>query len=861
MNQKINILKELQSVNTYFCKKQKTGYLKKQQYAPPSEWKNSKETVLHQRYVDVYDVFKHGTLKTVVSLKEGNFSIITENNSRIEIAFWKEDICRVQHIHPYPANTCDYALKTGIRASSIPVIVEENVDYIILKSPKITCKILKSNCCIEFKNTISKQSILKEAQPYTQRSSINKGVDQVKISFECTSDDYFFGLGDKSCSLNLKGKYFQNWNTDAFAYSKDKDPLYRSIPFYYGVANEQAYGVFLNNSWKSHFDFNSNKNNEITIWADGGQMDYFFLSGPSLENVSTSYHYLTGTPELPPLWLLGFHQCRWSYYPQDRVTEIARKFRAEKIPCDAIYLDIDYMDEYRCFSWNKNHFPHPTEMIKELKDQGMQTVVMIDPGIKVDEQYDVFQSGLKENVFCRRTNGALMQGPVWPSSCVWPDYTHKKTRAWWGKQYEKLYLDNGISGFWNDMNEPAMFKVKQMTFPDTVLHDNDGQKGDHRQAHNIYGQQMSRATAEGLKTLNPNKRPFVLTRATFSGGQRYAAVWTGDNIASWEHLRLANRQCQRLSISGFSLVGTDIGGFVDQPEPSLFIRWLQLSIFHPIFRTHSMGNNADGSGETDSASVEKAAKINRFDREPWALGEPYTTQAKNAIEFRYRLLPYLYTSIYRHTLTGIPLIRSLSFEDMNDQRCLKRENEFLIGTHLLISPVTKKGVKTHSTYLPKGKWLDFHTGKLYFGQRFIRKKINENSIPIYVRSGAVIPQYPVQQYVNELDITNVQLNIYFGIQETVSYFYQDKGEGYAYQNGIFRLHQFTTSSSATSFIINQTREGTPQDNLSSFDIKLCGFPFSSFELFIDDVYIKNCHEKTITIPANFKKTELKPIIK
>ncbi|MCB0589481.1 MAG: hypothetical protein KDD06_29625, partial [Phaeodactylibacter sp.] len=327
--------------------------------------------------------------------------------------------------------------------------------------------------------------------------------------------------------------------------------------------------------------------------------------------------------------------------------------------CDAIYLDIDYMDGYRCFTWNKDYFPNPSAMIGKLRQQGFQTVVMIDPGIRVDSKYRVYQKGMEKEAFARRSSGELMRGPVWPPDCVFPDFTRPDVREWWGGLYKGLYLEDGVSGFWNDMNEPAVFKVEGATCPDNVLHHYDGHPCDHRKAHNVYGQQMSRATFEGLKKLKPGKRPFVLTRATFSGGQRFASVWTGDNAATWEHLRLANLQCQRLSASGFSFVGSDIGGFDKQPDGELFIRWLQLAVFHPLYRVHSMGNNIDGAAEAEAEMIQAAEKENRMDQEPWSFGEDNTLLARKAIEFRYELLPYIYTAFRQYVQTGSPVIRSL----------------------------------------------------------------------------------------------------------------------------------------------------------------------------------------------------------
>lgn len=823
------------------------------------DWVHINDTQQDKRYENVYQNIELGAVKALNKIDSNTFELACSQGYILQIAFWRSDICRIRYIRPFYKQHTVYALRPNLAQETLNIELKENDTFIELSSTQIRCQINKADASIHFFD-YENNSILQQSAPYTERNSILKGTDQIKISFHNHTDDHYFGLGDKSGTLNLQHQQFENWNTDAFAYTAEKDPLYRSVPFYYGLHQEQCYGLFLNNTWRSHFDFNSQTDGHTHIWAEGGEMDFFFIHNTNLNKVAQAYHHLTGTAELPPLWLFGFHQCRWSYYPEQRVRELADGFREHRIPCDALYLDIDYMDDYKCFTWNNDYFPAPSQMISDLKEQGFHTVVMIDPGIKVDNDYAVFQSGLAADVFCKRASGELMVGPVWPSACVWPDFTNPSTQAWWGKLYEELYLEDGVSGFWNDMNEPAVFKVDRATFPDDVVHHNYGQSCDHRQAHNIYGQEMAKATTNGLKALQPNKRPFLLSRASFAGGQRHAAFWTGDNIASWEQLALANRQCQRMSISGFSLVGTDIGGFVDQPDGELFVRWLQLGIFHPLFRVHSMGNNADGSAEVDKNAVEAAADLNRFDREPWSFGAPFTSQARKAIEFRYQLLPYLYTAIQEHTEQQFPFLSSLSFVDHTDTEALKNENEFLCGTQLLISPVVIQGEEQHQAYLPKGRWLDYHTGKRLAGKQYISKTVDANTIPIYVKSGAVIPHYPVQQYTNELDIEQVRLQVYYGQHKHHSRFYKDHGDGYEHKQGEYRLHHFTTYASNNVFFIRQRIEGQITDKLQSFEIAIYGLGFSAATIVVDGVKVENINRQapttSFTVAADFKKIEV-----
>ncbi len=680
----------------------------------------------------------------------------------------------------------------------------------------------------------TQQILSQDAHPFFASSTILRGVDQIKISKKAPGGEAYFGLGDKTCNQNLRGQQQENWNTDSFGFTKETDPLYRSIPFYYGLNQGVAYGIFLHNTWRTAFDFDSRETGELSFSANGGEMDYFFMYGPKLVDVATQYLNLTGRPELPPLWALGFHQCRWSYYPERRVRDIAAEFRKREIPCDAIYLDIDYMNGYRCFTWNKSHFPNPSKMISDLKEEGFHTVVMIDPGIREDPRYHVYQEGLKKDLFCRRSSGELMKGPVWPPVCVFPDFTNPEAREWWQGLYHDLYVEDGVSGFWNDMNEPAIFKIHHMTFPDNILHDFDGLRGDHRKAHNIYGQQMSRSTYEGLKALQPEKRPFVLTRATFSGGQRFASVWTGDNAASWEHLRLANIQCQRLSISGFSFVGSDIGGFIDVPSGELFVRWLQLAAFHPLYRVHSMGNNTDGAAEADADEIKVAEANNRLDQEPWSFGEPYTQLAKEAIAFRYQIMPYLYTAFQQHVKHGIPILKSLAFADQCDPEACQREDEFIVGEDILVAPVLAADMEDLQVYLPQGEWLDYYTGKTFQGRQFITVQTTEDRLPLFVRAGAIIPNYPVMQYTGEKVVEYPTLRVYSGSKAN-SLFYHDSGDGYGYQNGNYLLYKFSTEETEAELSIELEIEGLYEATFKGFEFVVFGLEEEPTKISVDGV--------------------------
>jgi alpha-glucosidase len=757
------------------------------------------------RFPDVHFDHTPGAVQKILELPNG-LEFHAAGNFRLRLTFLQEALVRIRLTHTGSFDEApSYAIDPDYQPSVVPFTWVQEDNKVTIQSTALRLSVDQSDLKIEIRD--AEGSLLwKEQQAFNARRTILRGWIRLETTAQVKPQDHFFGLGDKTGALRLNGRSFSCWNTDSFAYGHGSDPLYKSIPFFQGLRAGKSFGIFLDNPYRSHFEF---QEKELRFSAEGGEMDYYFFSGPSPADIVRQYTQLTGTPPLPPMWALGFHQSRWSYFPEARVRELATTFRDLNIPCDAIYLDIDYMDGYRCFTWDHQHFPDPKGLIDDLKEQGFQTIVMIDPGIKVDPDYKVYQSGMEGDHFCRRTNGDLMIGPVWPQDCVFPDYTHPDTRAWWGALYEELYNQQGVAGFWNDMNEPAVFNVTHMTFPDEVMHHYEGYPTNHRKAHNIYGMQMARATTEGLVKLQPNKRPFLLTRAVFSGGQRYASIWTGDNVASWEHLQIANIQCQRLSMCGYSFCGSDVGGFMDQPDGELMVRWLQLGLFHPLFRVHSMGNNVEGAGSPDLDWIETQEKVNRLDQEPWVYGQPYTDLARTAIEFRYQLLPYLYTVFESYSSQGWPMLRSLYTLDPTDPKLLKEQTGFLLGEQLLVHPVIKAGQQSKVIYLPQGDWYDFHTGRRFFGGRKIRKRLALDHIPLFVKAGSVIPLHPVRQHTNA-PVEEIDLLVFPGEETTTSQLFEDAGEGFEYQLGNCRRTTFTVSGKGGGFDLTQDRAGSYQ---------------------------------------------------
>ncbi len=745
----------------------------------------------------------------------GNKFYFTDGDAKVEVVVTTEQVIRVRLApHGVFLEDFSYAVPKPEHKNVAFKLYETDTEFKV-STNAVSCHIRKKDIFICFSDSLNNITSA-DAVPMHWEENIKFGGYYVFCTKECHAEESFFGMGDKPTEFNLRGKRLKNWNTDAYSFAWGQDPLYRSIPFYISVNEGISHGIFFDNTFKAHFDFGAEDATKTSFWADGGELQYYYIHGPHMMDVVKNYHFLTGTHPMPPLWALGYHQCRWSYYPESKVKKITTGFRENKIPCDGIYLDIDYMDGYRCFTWNKKYFPDPKKMISELAADGFKTVVIIDPGIRVDDNYWVFKEGKENKFFCRRSDDYFMEGHVWPGRCQFPDFTNPEVRDWWGGLFQEL-VDMGVAGVWNDMNEPAVFGAG--TFPDDVRHQYDGYRGSHRKAHNVYGMQMVRSTYEGLRKIMKNKRPFTITRAGYSGVQRFSSAWTGDNVASWEHLKLGNIQCQRLSISGISFCGTDIGGFSGEPDGELFTRWIQMGTFSPFMRAHSAGDTKE--------------------REPWSFGEPYTSINRKFIELRYRLLPYMYSAFWEHHRYGFPILRPAVMQEQEVTGNYFRQDEFTYGDKILICPVMEPGQKNRIVYLPKGTWYYFWNNELVEGGKEITVPTPLETIPLFIKAGSVIPEYPVMQYVGEKEIEEVILNIYYSDYEVNSFFFEDYGETFAYEQDIYLEKKFVVKGDKVKLSIQQSMEGLYTPRYDGYHINLIGLPFKPSKIMADGKEIKD----------------------
>jgi alpha-glucosidase len=626
------------------------------------------------------------------------------------------------------------------------------------------------------------------------------------------SDENYYGLGDKAGPMNRRNRAFINWNTDAFGWGESTDPLYKTIPFFIGLRKGTAYGVFFDNTYRSSFDFGKESPDYLSFGAEGGELNYYFFAGPDPRKVIEKYTALVGRSPLPPLWSLGYQQCRYTYYPESRAREVVGLFRQKKIPADVIYFDIDYQQGYAPFTINREYFPHFEQMIADFKSQGFHTILITDLHIKKDPDhgYAPYDSGAKQDLFVKNPDGSNFVGPVWPGPSVFPDFTLTRARDWWGTLY-KDFVHMGAAGFWNDMNEPSVFERADKTMPlDTVHRLDDGSTLDHRAIHNVFGMENARATYEGLRKLQGDERPFVLTRAAYSGGQRYAATWTGDNSATWNHISMSTPMLLSMGISGYGLVGDDIGGFASSPPPDLLTRWYELGVFNPIYRDHAAKGTAD--------------------HEPWASGPEQEAIRRRYIELRYQLLPYIYTGIEAMTRTGLPFMRPIFLDYPQQESSYDDNRDFLFGSDLYVAPVATETVDAEEIQLPPGAWYDYWTSQQHASSEKIALHPTLDELPLYVRAGAIIPMQPVVQNTEEKPTGPLEIKVYVG-ENCHSSLYEDDGHTFAYQRGEFRRTNYTCEVSPGSIAVRATTEkNTYQPWWHAARVTIFGVPSEPKEL-------------------------------
>lgn len=608
------------------------------------------------------------------------------------------------------------------------------------------------------------QAKLASAEGHETDANANAGVGYQEVVKDLAADEVFYGLGDKSGFINKRGYEYDNWNTDDPAPQMENfKSLYKSVPFLLGLKDGVPYGLFFDNTYRSHFDLGKENQHYYFYSVVNGCLDYYIIGGKTLREVIKNYTYLTGRTPLPQKWTLGYQQSRWGYKNAQQIGEIAAKMRQYQLPCDVIHLDIDYMDDFRVFTWDQNKYPQMKQFLADLKAQGIKIVTIIDPGVKQDPGYDIYDAGVRNNFFAKTPEDYNYVNRVWPGDSVYPDFGKTRVQKWWAENHQRL-TDIGVSGIWNDMNEPASFIGE---IPDEIIFSDHDQPATHGKMHNVYGHNMSKATYTGLKD-QQQRRPFVITRAAFAGTQKYSTVWTGDNHSLWAHLQMMIPQLCNLGMSGFAFAGTDIGGFGSDATPELLTRWIEAAIFSPLLRNHSaMGTRH---------------------QEPWSFGEPTLSTYRKYLQLRYHLLPYLYDLFAEGEQTGLPILRAMVLDDEQDPRLRNLNDQFMVGDRLLVAPIVTVGQTKRLVYLPAGEWLDFWTGATYQGQQDIVVTVPLDYLPLFVRKNSLLPWHAENRTsVQAAPETKITFRL-FGDHGSYQH-YQDNGLDFAYQQGEYNLYQ------------------------------------------------------------------------
>lgn len=716
-------------------------------------------------------------------------------------------------------DNASWAALPAARTASISVTPEQDATFVGFDTRLLHVRVKRSNLAISIVDN-NGNVILSDAQPVEFRKDDSGGDIGFRVWKKMPQDEHYFGLGEKAGPLDRRGGAFVQWNTDASHYEEGTDPLYDSIPFFLTDRGGISYGLFLDNTWRTEFDFGKALRNQYSFGAEGGPLDYYVFYGPSPMQVVEDYAWLTGTTPLPPLWSFGYQQSRWSYGTERQLRGIAQRLRADQIPADVLYMDIDYQIKRRPFTVDAEKFPNFPSFVSELNRMHFHLILITDLHIAYlpNQKYAPYNSGVAGGHFLENPDGTLYVGDVWPGPSVFPDFLQKSTREWWGGLYKAFY-NEGVAGFWNDMNEPSVFDSPTKTIPLDVkgLIDEPGfqrRMATQREAHNVMGMQNSRATYQGLLNLKPDQRPFVLTRATFAGGQRFAATWTGDNSSSWSHMRMSTPMLESLGLCGFYMAGDDIGGYSGSPQMDLLTKWFELGAFNPMDRDHT-------EHETNP-------------QEPWVGGTAMEAIRRRYIGERYQLIPYLYTTAENASRTGIPIMRPLflEFPDATPDGHpldLDAGNEYLFGPDLLIAPAPHPDeVQDYTVTFPPVPWYDYWTGlRVAHGRRTAPMErtaaqgtnVNDQSdaleslkvhprinlLPVYVRGGSVLPLQPLTQDTEQQPNGPLELRVYPG-PDCKGTLYQDDGTTLSYKKGNYLRVNYTCETQPDSVTLHMSAQ-------------------------------------------------------
>lgn len=712
-------------------------------------------------------------LKAEPTAKGGKFHY---QNARLEVIFITEDMVRLSW---QPGKSLPPDLFPGDSWPDVSCSFQEiDRGEHTLSSSKLTL-LIDEQGSIRFQD---EDGILyRQEHPPRQRGTA------WQHTFDISGQEKVYGLGERAAPLNLRRAQtncetitYELWNEDPGGhYTTGDDPLYISIPVFITRKPAGNYILFYENAHRGTFCLpgDPEASGQAAVHFSGGALEYTFGIGPT-SHLLSQFTRLTGRSSLPPRWALGYHQCRWGYKTEQEIRQIVKGFKEHDLPLSAVHLDIDYMEGYRVFTINRERFPNLAQLTADLAEEDIQTVTILDPGVKRDEDYFMYKEGKSADLFLNTPAGNPVRARVWPGWCTFPDFSKPETRQWWSDQYPRL-LEMGVQGIWHDMNEPSAFVGwGRPTLPDITRYDLNGNGGDHLEGNNLYGLFMNQAGYEGLHKYTPDRRPWLLSRSGWAGTQRYAWNWTADVQSTWQALRQTLATMLGIGLSGIPFTGSDIGGFSGHPTPELFIRWFQLASLTPFFRGHS----ATGTPR----------------REPWVYGEPYTTIIRKWLRMRYSLIPYLYTLAWEAVQTGAPLMRPLFWEFEDQEELDELDHQYLLGSALMVAPVLEQGQHTRRVLFPPGVWYSFWEEQYYKGPAQVEIPLSLETIPLFIRGGAVLPTSQGSQLT--LHIAPPFRTVDPPVR---SLLYSDAGEGY----GAHRLDHFIVSSSPGKLTLTREQEG------------------------------------------------------
>ena len=636
-------------------------------------------------------------------------------------------------------------------------------------------------------DSVVKEIVLSEGTvPYFDRNDEKK-----ELTLLLKKNDRVYGLGETVRGMNKRGWLYTSNNSDDPNHTENKNSLYASQNFFVVFSKEDQFGVYVDTPGKVSFDIGYTKLDKMRIIFEDFDADIYIVEGESVLDIVSQFRGIIGRSYIPPNWAFGFGQSRWSYMTADEVREVADKYQEAGIPLDMIYMDIDYMERYKDFTVDESSFPEFPKFVEEMKRRGIHLVPIIDAGVKVEEGYDVYDEGVEKGYFVKKENGENLLAAVWPGLVHFPDFLNDDARAWFGNKY-KVLIDQGIDGFWNDMNEPAIFYTQDhldevfeqieeykgknldvkafFEFRDLVgtisnypedykrfYHEYKGQKIRHDKVHNIFGYNMTRAAGEAFERISPDKRILMFSRSSYIGAHRYGGIWHGDNHSWWSHLLLNIQQMPAVNMCGFLYTGADIGGFGSDTTEDLVLRWTAFGIFTPLFRNHC-------------ALGMRHQELYRFEN---------VDTFRNIINLRYALIPYLYSEFMKAALGNKMLFKPLCFE-YDDERSAQVEDQLLVGESIMIAPVYTQNATGRYVYLPENMKLirfraydDYDEEILGAGDHYVKADLNE--ILVFVRKGHVLPLAEPSKGM-ECNLNNAEMKFICYDSDAASYeLYTDDG--------------------------------------------------------------------------------------